>query len=228
MSYLIPIFKNLVLRPKFAFQQISEHKVSSKFPFVFIFLSMLLFWFTYLEQVDLTWLIEHTINTQLSNMSAAEQAQLRQQMTPESIRYTYTITSALMTILQAVILAGYLNIVTKLDEENTDGFSDWFGFIWWVQFPLIIQFSLTSLIVLFYPSNQIDLTLLQFSSINQLVGLVPGDKLYTLLTSFDFFSLWSLVILFYGLSVKTSLSTKSLVNICLFPILMLILLGLFL
>ena len=217
MKLPFSLFKDMVTRPKYAFTQIASNNTSSWPAFILIIISMQLFYVLYFSKVDMAWLVDFTVNTSLGQATPAEKEQLSQQLNEQTIRWSASIGSVLMLLFYGLITAIYLNVITKLDEQNTDGFKDWFGFYWWVQIPAVLQLMLSSLVVLVSDTSQSPLMDLQITSLNQILALSPSDKFYTFAASFDLFSLWSIILLFYGLSVKTQLKTSTIANICIVP-----------
>ncbi|WAJ68974.1 YIP1 family protein [Catenovulum adriaticum] len=215
----LSIIKALISRPKFAFQQIQQQQISGWIPFLLIIISLQLFWLIYFAQVDIQWLIADSLNSLAAQASPSEQQALAEQLTPELIRYSSHISSSLMLILQTLLVATYLNIATKLDSHNTDTLKDWFGFYWWVQLPTVAQLLLSVIVLWITGSNQFNLYDLQVTSINQILGLQAGDALFSFAATFDVFSVWSFILMFYGLSVKTQLKSSTIINICVIPVL---------
>lgn len=215
----LSIIKALISRPKFAFQQIQQQQISGWVPFLLIMISLQVFWLIYFAQVDIQWLIADSLNSLAAQASPSEQQALAEQLTPELMRYSSHISSSLMLILQTLLVATYLNIATKLDSHNTDTLKDWFGFYWWVQLPMVAQLILSVFVLWITGNNQFSLYDLQVTSINQILGLQAGDALFSFAATFDVFSIWSFVLMFYGLSVKTQLKPSTIVNICVIPVL---------
>lgn len=215
----LSIIKALISRPKFAFQQIQQQQISGWIPFLLIMISLQVFWLIYFAQVDIQWLIADSLNSLAAQASPSEQQALAEQLTPELMRYSSHISSSLMLILQTLLVATYLNIATKLDSHNTDTLKDWFGFYWWVQLPMVAQLILSVFVLWITGNNQFSLYDLQVTSINQILGLQAGDALFSFAATFDVFSIWSFVLMFYGLSVKTQLKPSTIVNICVIPVL---------
>ncbi|MCU4674596.1 YIP1 family protein [Catenovulum sp. 2E275] len=214
----LQIIKALIKRPKFAFLQIQQNQLSGWFPFILILLSLQLFWLCYFAFTDINWLINENLKQLPADLSTSDRQILAEQFTPQMLRYTSHIGSSLTMIVMGLLIAVYLNIVTKLDENNTDSLTNWFGFYWWVQVPTVFQLLLSCLVLMVSGDNQLSLYQLQITSFNQVIGLQPGDKLYSFFAAFDLFSIWSFVLLFYGLSVKTELKAMAIINICLIPL----------
>lgn len=215
----LAIIKALISRPKFAFQQIEQQQISGWIPFALIMISLQIFWLIYFAQVDIQWLINDSLSSLAAQASPSEQQTLAEQLTPELMRYSSHISSSLMLILQTLLVATYLNIATKLDTHNTDTLKNWFGFYWWVQLPMVAQLLLSVLVLWISGNNQFNLYDLQVTSINQIFGLQPGDALFSFASTFDLFSVWSFILMFYGLSVKTQLKSGTILNICIIPVL---------
>ncbi|MER2490442.1 YIP1 family protein [Catenovulum sediminis] len=222
MNNFFSLLHELIIRPRHGFTLIQNNSVPSWPAFLLIVLSLQLFWWLYFSQVDMQWLIQYTIDINLGQSTPAEKAQLAEQLTPEVIRYTSSFGSLLMLLLQGLLVASYLNIATKLDPENTDTFTNWFGFYWWIQLPVVLQLLFSTMLLLVTDASQTTLYELQITSLNQILALQPGDKFYSFAASFDLFGLWSFVLMFYGLSVKTQLKTSTLANICVIPLIAMI------
>ncbi|WP_017445080.1 YIP1 family protein [Gayadomonas joobiniege] len=222
MNQYIILLGDLISRPKYAFNQIEQQTLSAWFPFFIVNLSLLIFWSLYFSMIDTQWLINMTLSESLPQASEQERQALAREMTPEVIKYSSVFGSQLMLMLQGLLAAAYLNIATKLDTENTDSFKNWYGFYWWLQIPVIFQLGLAIIVLLFSEDGQASLYQLQITSLNQLLNLAPGQPLYSFAASFDFFSLWTFVLLFYGLSIKTQLKTATIGYICFIPVLMMI------
>ncbi len=217
---MFTIIQCFLLRPKYAFTQLKEFPLSAWYPFLSLLSMVCLFWFAYYGYVDNEWLREYTITRMTENLSPAEQDNMRQLMpSAENLKFNAILGSGIVLILQGAVIAAILNLLTKLDEENTDTFKDWLGQVWWTQLPMLPQLVLSLLVMLIMGNEQALHPDLIITSLNQLIGLSEGDAFYTFFAGFDIFSLWSYLLLFYLISARTKLSTHLCITITVTPIL---------
>ncbi|WP_159084195.1 YIP1 family protein [Saccharobesus litoralis] len=219
MNNFFSTFKYIATRPKFAFQQLDNNSAKGWQPLLLILLTINLFWFGYFNYIDLDWLHQQQLNLYASNVSPAEVEQLKVALpNGEAVKNSIMLTSTLFLLFHGLLLATILNVLTKLDEENVDGFTDWLSRSWWTMLPLVPQLLLALLVLYGMGSDKVMYQDLFITSLNKLLELEQGHMFYVFAEGFDVFSIWSYILLFYLVATKTKLATSTCLTISLVPL----------
>lgn len=214
------LIKALLTSPRKAFVYIDEHKISGWYAFGFISLFVSLFWFGYYSLVDAQWLRAQSILMMAgANPLPAELEQLEAMMPRETsaMRNAAIFSSVLFMFFQGLMLAAILNVATKIDKSNLDGYFDWLSTAWWSLLPIIPQLILALILMILFNDPQTHAQELMLTSLNQIVGLTPTDKYYSLFSSLDLFNVWAFLLLFYLLTVKTKMTVKQCLGVSATP-----------
>lgn len=158
----------------------------------------------YFNFVDFEWYTEIVISSTYADVSPNEQDMIRNNMTKDSVLIFSAVGAFIGYIILNSILAIYLNLATKSDEESLHGFTDWFGFTWWVSMPAIISAVLGLLVILLADSNQLDPVSLSPTSLAYWAGLDIGSDWFALTQSIRIESFWSMYLIAVGVSQWTN------------------------
>ena len=131
---------NIFVKPSVVFDTINEKHNWSWIPFLFVILFSALPLYMYMNLVDFDWYINFYVATIMGDVSPAEKENFRAALTQSNLLYAMMVGAIFFQVVQNAILALYLNFATKADENNLNGFTDWFGFTWWVSLPMVIGF----------------------------------------------------------------------------------------
>jgi uncharacterized membrane protein len=130
---------------------------------------------------------------------------VRDGMTKSSVLMLTMIFGFLGLILINSILAVYFNLATKSDEEHMHGFTDWFGFTWWVSMPSIISSVLALLVIALADTHQLDPVSLSPTSLAYWAGIDMASDWFSFAQSLRIESLWSMYLIAVGISQWTNI-----------------------
>ncbi|SHI18925.1 YIP1 family protein [Ferrimonas marina] len=160
----------------------------------------------YFLRVDFDWYTQQHVAPMFSQLSPADQKTMLASLTrPYFLGITLFSGLAFWLIGQS-LMAFYLAQMTKLDDDNLQGFGDWFGLCWWVQLPSLLAIAIALLAILF-GGNQLDPDWLNPLALNRLVGLEYGEPGQGVLDSLTLLLPLHLWLLQLGIRRWTSLST---------------------
>jgi hypothetical protein len=159
----------------------------------------------YFNFVDFEWYTDLIVNSTYADVSPNEQDMIRQNMTRDSVLLFSFVGAFVGYIVLNSLLAIYLNLSTKSDEDSLHGFTDWFGFTWWVSMPSLVSAVLALLMLTLAESNQLDPASLSPTSLAYWAGLDVGSQWYALAQSIRLESFWSMYLIAVGISQWTNI-----------------------
>lgn len=163
--------------PNQVFAAINKHNNWSWIAFLLVMTATLLPLYVYYQYVDFAWLKDFHGSFLAKDVSPAEREII---LTPFASQKVYTLSNLFAffvgTILLNAVIAAYLNVMTKSDEENVNGFTDWYGFIWWVQLPSVVVAIVVLLMILVVSDDQRSMYALQPLSMAFWLGLDEQSK----------------------------------------------------
>lgn len=203
MTALVDIF----ISPSKAFNGLKEAKGWSFVAFILLAGILAASMFAFYNKADPQFLIDQQVAAASVDATIAEQKMIRQSMEQTiDMQVWFAIFGGIigLAVINA-LMAGYYLFVSKQDPEANYGYGAWYGFAVWAMMPLVIYYLGFLILVLTASTNQISQTLMNYSSINQLlIGLEIGHPFYTLLESLNIFSIWSIFIAAIGLKSWTN------------------------
>jgi len=186
---------DIFYRPRAVFDALAVKDNWSWIPFILIILLSLVPIYLYFNMVDFNWYSGVIAQTQLPNASPAEVDALSKAMT---LGTTQTITIASIAIgmpIAMAIYAGYFTLWTRNDEKSIQGFTDWYGAMWWITMPTIINALLACIYLLVQePNTQISVAALAPTSIAFIAGIDMTNQWFNLLNSIRVDSIWTIVL----------------------------------
>jgi hypothetical protein len=206
----------IILKPNGVFEVLEDAKNWSWIPFLLISAATMLPSYLYFGAVNFEWYLDVTLGAQTANLSPAEIEAQRSLLTPETAKIGIYTTPLLLAIASAV-LALYLNLATKGDEENINGFTDWFGFTWWVSIPSIISGLIATVLILLSSSNEINPTIIAPTSLAYVLGTSPDSDWYTFLQSASLTMVWGIYLTAVGINRWTDLGYRKSSIIAILP-----------
>jgi hypothetical protein len=120
-------------------------------------------------------------------------------------------------IIVNALLALYLNIVTKADEECVQGYTDWFGFTWWVSVPAIVSSLLGIIVVVLAQDNHLSPVSIAPTSMAFIFAVEIDSAWSSFAQSIRLESFWVMYLIVVGLSQWTQLPTKKTYVIAIAP-----------
>lgn len=203
MTALVDIF----ISPSKAFNGLKEAKGWSFVAFILLASILAASMFAFYNKADPQFLIDQQVAAASVDATIAEQKMIRQSMEQTiDLQVWFAMFGGIigLAVINA-LMAGYYLFVSKQDPEANYGYGAWYGFGVWAMMPLVIYYLGFLILVLTASTNQISQTLMNYSSINQLlIGLEIGHPFYTLLESLNIFSIWSIFIAAFGLKSWTN------------------------
>lgn len=210
--------KDIFTKPNRVFATIKDVHNWSWIPFILVAAAGTLPIYYYFNFVDFAWYTELLIQVSAGDTSPAEQNIMRNVMPDQAQTLWATLFGSVIgVIIASAILALYLNIMTKADDECVQGFTDWYGFAWWVSVPSIVA-SLLGLLALFLTQdNQVELTIIAPTSLAFIFGIDSLSDWAPLLQSIRLESIWVMYLIAVGLSQWTQLPMKRNYTIAIAP-----------
>ena len=201
--------KDIFVKPNQVFATVNETYNWSWVPFICISMVSAIPVYMYFNFVDFSWYTEFMVQSLSGNLSPAEQSMLRNNMTDQAQSLWAGIFSSIfVVILSNAILALYLNIITKSDEECIQGYTDWYGFSWWVSIPVIISSLIAALVVLLATDSQLSPMSLSPTSMAFIFNVGMDSAWSSFAQSIRLESFWVMYLIAVGLSQWTQLPTK--------------------
>ena len=201
--------KDIFVKPNQVFATISETHNWSWIPFLCVAVVGAIPVYMYFNFVDFSWYTEFMVQSLAGELSPAEQNMVRNSMTDQAQSLWAGVFSTIfVVILSNAILALYLNIMTKADEECVQGYTDWYGFSWWVSVPVIISSLISALVVLLATDNQLSPISLSPTSLAFIFSIEMDSAWSSFTQSIRLESFWVMYLIAVGLSQWTALPSK--------------------
>ena len=194
---------DIFFKPNGVFAATNVNHNWSWFPFVFVISLGLLPAYMYFNYVDFDWYRELIINMAYADISPNQQATIRDNMTSSNVSMFSMFGVILSFIVINCILAVYLNLATKSDEENLHGFTDWFGFTWWISMPSIVSAVLSLLVIATADTHQLDPVSLSPTSLAYWGNVEMSSAWFSLAQALRIENLWSMYFMAVGITQWT-------------------------
>jgi hypothetical protein len=210
--------KDIFIKPNQVFATISEIHNWSWIPFICISVISSLPIYMYFNFVDFSWYTEFMVQSMAGDLSPAEQNSFRSMMSDQAQSlWTGVFGSIFMLLLSNAIMALYLNIVTKADEECVQGYTDWYGFTWWVSIPIIFSSLIAVVVVLLAQDNQLTPVSMAPTSLAFIFSVEMNSPWASLMQGIRLESFWVMYLIAVGLSRWTQLPIKKTYAIAIGP-----------
>jgi hypothetical protein len=210
--------KDIFVKPNQVFATINETYNWSWVPFICISMVSAIPVYMYFNFVDFSWYTEFMVQSLSGNLSPTEQSMLRSNMADQAQSlWAGVFSSIFVVILSNAILALYLNIITKADEECIQGYTDWYGFSWWVSIPVIISSLIAALVVLLATDSQLSPMSLSPTSMAFIFNVGMDSAWSSFAQSIRLESFWVMYLIAVGLSQWTQIPTKKTYIIAIAP-----------
>lgn len=199
---------NIFFKPNGVFKAIDEKNNWSWIPFFVVIAMSVLPAYLYFNFVDFDWYKNMLIDTQYGDLSPAEQDIYRDNMARPQTMVFMLIGGVLGPIFINAILALYLNLMTKSDEENLNGYTDWYGFTWWAGMPVVVSGLLGIALVALSDNHQVLPSIVSPLSMAYIFNITMESNWFGLAQSVRIDSIWSIYLIAVGIAQWTSFSTK--------------------
>lgn len=196
---------DIFFKPNGVFAALNVKHNWSWFPFILVIVMAILPSYMYFNFVDFEWYKDLIINSSYADTSPNEQEMIRSGMSVSGMVIFATLGGFIGFLIVNAILATYLNLATKSDESNTNGFTDWYGFTWWVSMPTVFSGLVALLVIAFASDHQLDPVNLSPTSLAFLFNVAIDSGWFGLLQSMRLESLWSIYLISVGLTQWTSI-----------------------
>ncbi|WJG08268.1 YIP1 family protein [Aliiglaciecola sp. LCG003] len=206
------------IKPREVFTTLNHKHNWSWIPFILVMLAAVLPMYSYLNFVDFAWYKHAVIELTAGDLSPAEQDSMKAMMGSQASYTTgYIIGMSLGVIAAMAVFAGYLHLVTRSDEQNLNGFTDWYGFTWWVSLPTVISCLLALLMLALSSTNQIHLIQLDIVSLSYWLGLDMSSTWIAVTDLIRLDTLFSIYLTAVGISRWTQFSNRRVYLLALLP-----------
>ncbi|MFS1703181.1 Yip1 family protein [Alteromonas sp. AMM-1] len=199
---------DIFFKPNGVFKAVNEHNNWSWVPFLIVIVLSVLPGYLFINFVDFSWYQNMLIDTQYGEMSPAEQDQMRMGMQQSAIQMFMLIGGILGPIVVNAVVALYLHLMTKSDEQNLNGFTDWYGFTWWASMPAVINALLAIALIALSENHQVLPTIISPLSVAYWADVQMSSEWFGFAQSLRLESLWTIYLIAVGIAQWTSFSTK--------------------
>lgn len=196
------------LKPNGVFKALKEKNNWSWVPFLIIMALGVLINYLYFTTVDVNWYQDQIIQSQYADVSPSEQDMVRQSLSQSAMMMFALVSATLGAIIFAAIYAAYFTFVGRRDDECVQGYTDWYGFVWWISMPSILN-SLIGLVLLLVASDhQIMPTTLLPLSLAYLLNIDMGSDWFGIGQFIRLDLFWTIYLTVVGLKQWTQFSNK--------------------
>ncbi|WP_395342339.1 YIP1 family protein [Ningiella sp. W23] len=209
-------------KPTAVFDAIAVKDNWSWIPFLLVVITAAIPAYLYFNIVDFDWYKNAVALAQNPEGSPAEIEAFANYMELGSTQIITALSVAIGFPIIMAILAGYFTLCTRNDEKSVHGYTDWYGAMWWMSMPTVIN-SLLACIVLAMqdPGAQISQAVLAPLSVAFVIGAEIGDKWINLLTGIAIHSFWGIFLGMVCLRSWTNFSQSKALIIAIIPSLLL-------
>lgn len=210
---------DIFLKPNRVFATLQNKHNWSWLPFFIVIIMSIAPSYLYFSFVDFEWYRELIISNTMADVSPAEQNQMRAAMTQQGT-ILFTIFGGLVGFVAInAVIATYLNLVTKSDENNLNGFTDWYGLTWWTSMPVILSSVIAIAMILLATDNQLPPENLSLTSLSFILGIGLDSSWFGLAQNIRVESFWSAYLMAVGISQWTQIEGKKAMGIAIAPLL---------
>nr|WP_136249791.1 YIP1 family protein [Ningiella ruwaisensis] len=205
-------------KPTNVFKALAVKDNWSWIPFILIILVSCAPAYLYFSVVDFDWYATQAALMQNPEGSPAELEAMKNFMEPGSTQMFVILAVVIGTPIVFAILAGYYTLVTRNDEKSLQGFTDWYGAMWWMALPAVISAVISSLYLVMQPIDaQIPQSAMAPLSLAFLFGIDMSHSLYGLLESIRLDTFWSIALGAIALNTWTNFSMLKSIIIAIIP-----------
>ncbi|QPG04821.1 YIP1 family protein [Salinimonas marina] len=198
---------DIFYRPNGVFRALTTTNNWSWLPFVLVIVASVLPGYLYFSSVDFSYYVDLLAST-MGDVSPAEIEQFRQNQ-QQSFYVIIGLVGPLIGLpLYYLLIALYLHLATKSDEQNVQGFTDWYGFTWWISMPLLLSSLVSVLLIAISSDPQMSPAIMQPLSLAYLLGVPLSSDWNGLAGATSLIMLWTIYLTTVGISQWTSFSTK--------------------
>ncbi|WP_416305155.1 Yip1 family protein [Neptunicella sp. SCSIO 80796] len=199
---------DIFFKPNRVFAALTHQHNWSWIPFFLVILMATMPIYLYFNFVDFEWYKEIIVQAQAGSKSPAEQAAFADRLNKSNMQIFSIIGIGFGLIVVNAIIALYLNIMAKMDENNVNGFTDWYGFLWWTSMPIVLTGLISLTVIVLSDNHQLPMESLSPLTLSYLLGLEATSDWYNLASNIRVESFWAMYLIAVGISQWTQLSNK--------------------
>ncbi|MCC2616835.1 YIP1 family protein [Aestuariibacter halophilus] len=208
VSNPIQACNDVFFRPRAVFATLKERNNWSWIPFALVVMMALLPSYMYYQFVDFSWFTDMLIAKDYAEVSPAEQDQVRNYMTPGVMTFNVLVFGFLGIVVINAIMAIYLNVTSKMDDDCVMGFTDWYGFCWWAGMPTLIGGLISLLLIALASDHQLSPAYLSPLSLAFIAGVDFSSEWFNLLSAMRLENVWSMYLIAVGVCQWTKLPSN--------------------
>lgn len=198
---------DIFYRPNGVFRALTTKNNWSWFPFVLVVLASILPSYLYFSTVDFSFYV-NLLSSTLGDVSPAEIEQFRQSQ-QRSFYIILSLAGPLIGLpLYFLLIALYLHLATKSDEQNVQGFTDWYGFSWWISMPVLVSALIAVILIALASDPQMSPSIMQPLSLAYLLNIPLSSPWNGFASATSLITIWTVYLTTVGISQWTSFSTK--------------------
>lgn len=207
---------DIFFKPNGVFKAVGENNNWSWMPFILVTAIALASQYLYVNFVDLEWFANINIAAQ-GDMSPAEEEQMRAFFTRSTLLMSNMIGTFFMLIVVNALYAVYLNLATRSDDSHVFGFTDWYGFSWWLSMPYVLTGLVGVALLLFSGDHQVSPSLMAPTSLSFVLNIEMGSPWFAFSQAIRLELFWGIYLAMVGISQWTSFSRQKAAIIAIAP-----------
>ncbi|MFT6270860.1 MAG: hypothetical protein ACJAVV_003699 [Alphaproteobacteria bacterium] len=193
ISNPIQAASEIFYKPKAVFDALSVRENWSWIPFILLCVILFIPPYLYFGLVDFDWWLDVAIMPTFADLPPSQQENMLTQYSPSKMQLTIGITSSVSLIVIYAIKAFYFSMITRNDNKGVQGFTDWFGAMWWIAMPMLVNALLSLILLTFQDSGtQIEGSILAPLSLAFLFSVDMASPWFSLLSDIRIDVIWSI------------------------------------
>ncbi|MFC7002091.1 YIP1 family protein [Pseudobowmanella zhangzhouensis] len=174
-------------------------------PFFLVIVLAALLTYLYWGFVDFEWIKGQIVASVESDMSPAQIQGMKDSMSAKTYQLGSAIGGPIMIIIINAVIALYLSLATKIDQDNVQGYTDWYGFTWWTAMPMILGGLVAMAIIVTADNHQLAPGALSPTSLAFVAGIGFTDNWFGWANGIKLEVLWSIYLTAAGISQWTNI-----------------------
>ena len=185
-------------------------------PFLLVMGITLASQYLYVNFVDIEWFANINIAAQ-GAMSPAEEEQMRAFFTRDTLLWSQLIGAFFVLIIVNAVYAVYVNLATRSDDSHVFGFTDWYGFSWWLSMPYVVTLLLGVALLLFAGDHQTTPAILAPTSLSFILSVPMDSSWFAFTQAIRLELFWGIYLAIVGINQWTSFSRQKAAIIAIAP-----------
>ncbi|MEC8231740.1 MAG: YIP1 family protein [Pseudomonadota bacterium] len=198
---------DIFFKPNGVFKAVGENNNWSWMPFFLVMGVTLASQYLYVSFVDIEWFANLNIAAQ-GDMSPAEEEQMRAFLNRGTLLWSQLIGAFLILIIINAVYAVYLNLATRSDDSHVFGFTDWYGFSWWLSMPYVLTGLIGVALLMFSGDHQVSPAIMAPTSLSFLLSVPMDSPWFAFTQAIRLELFWGIYLAMVGISQWTSFSRQ--------------------